>query len=152
MDVGSLDDRPRCGTRLRRRLPVLCGGGERAPPHARRRRRPWSDDAARSLLEAQFGEVPFALVLVDIDGEAVYVGRDAAKELCERAGLPVLVGDLLGENYESVADAVRTVSGADREPGAHHGTFDLTRAAAERYPRLAESAETPAAGRHVDIT
>ena len=111
----------------------------------------WSDEAAQSLLAAQFGEVPFALALADGDEEVVYVGRDAAGELCERAGLPTLVGDLVGENYESVADAVRTVSGADREPDAHHGRFALTEEAGERFPALASAAETPAARRHVDI-
>lgn len=111
---------------------------------------PWSDETARALLEAQFGEVPFALVLVDGDEARLYVGREAARELCERAGLPVLVSDLLGENYESVAERVRAVSGADREPDARHGTFELTEAATERFPALAAAAEEPAARRHAD--
>lgn len=112
---------------------------------------PWSDGAAQSLLAAQFGEVPFALALVDGDEGRVYVGRDAAGELCERAGLPVLVSDLVGENYESVAGAVRTASGAGREPDVHHGAFELADEAEEHFPRLAAAAETSTARRHVDI-
>lgn len=112
---------------------------------------PRSDDAARAFLAAQFGDPPFALVLVDGEARRVHAGRDAARELCDRAGLPVLVRDIVGENYESVADAVRTVSGADREADAYHGTFDLTADAASALRTLVEAAETPAARRHVDI-
>lgn len=112
---------------------------------------PWSDDAAQAFLAAQFGDPPFALVLVDAEARRVDAGRDAARELCDRAGLPVLVRDLVGENYQPVADAVRTVSGADRTADAYHGTFDLTADAAAAFPTLVEAAETPATRRHVDI-
>lgn len=102
---------------------------------------PWKDEAAQAFLDAQFGETPFVLAFVDVDAEHVWVGREAARELCERAGLPVLVGDVVGENYEAMADAVRRLGGADREPDQHHGAFPLTDAAAEAFPAVAARAE-----------
>lgn len=100
----------------------------------------WHDDAAQAFLDAQFGEVPFALAFVDREAERVWVGREAARELCERAGLPILVQDVLGDNYESVADAVRGVTGAEREPDDYHGVFPLTDPATERFGALAAAA------------
>ena len=102
----------------------------------------WDDETAQSFLDAQFGEAPFALVLVDGADETVYVGRDAAEELCNRAGMPVLVGDIVGDNYESLADAVRTVAGADREPDPYHGTYSLTPETAARFDALAADARS----------
>lgn len=93
-------------------------------------------EAARAFLEAQFGEAPFALFFVDVEDERVRAGREAARELCERAGMPVLVQDVVGDNYETIADAVRTVTGVDREPDPYHGTFPVTPAAAEAYVDL----------------
>lgn len=100
----------------------------------------WDDPPARSFLAAQFDDVPFALVLADGEAGTVYVGRDAAEELCDRAGLPVLVRDVVGDNYESVADAVRTVVGADREPDPYNGTHDLSTEASERFDDLVAAA------------
>ncbi|MFB6130167.1 MAG: DUF393 domain-containing protein [Salinigranum sp.] len=109
---------------------------------------PWSDEAAQAFLAAQFGEVPFALAFVDRRDERVWAGREAARELCERAGLPVLVRDVIGDNYEGVADAIRTVAGADREPDVYHGVFPLSESAAEAFARLAANAKrTHRAGR-----
>lgn len=102
----------------------------------------WDDPAAQRFLEAQFGETPFALVFADRETARVWVGREAARELCERAGLPVLVQDLVGENYETLADAVQGVAGTERDPDAHHGTFPLADAAAETFSDLAANAET----------
>jgi predicted DCC family thiol-disulfide oxidoreductase YuxK len=101
----------------------------------------WYDDAAQAFLEAQFGERPFALMFVDREAETVHAGRAAASELCERAGLPVLVGDVVGENYESIADAVRTVAGLDRSPDPYHDTYPLADEAVERFDALAEAAD-----------
>lgn len=103
---------------------------------------PWGDEAAQAFLVAQFEEAPFALVLADAGEERVYVGREAARELCERAGVPVLVRDIVGENYETVADAIRTVSGLDRDPDPYHGTYPLADAARERFDALAAEAST----------
>lgn len=98
------------------------------------------DEAAQRFLEAQFDDVPFALVFADVSEERVYVGREAARELCERAGLPALVSDLVGENYESIADAVRTVTGLDREPDPYHDVLPMTDTAREAFPGLADAA------------
>ena len=104
---------------------------------------PWEDEAAQRFLAAQFEDAPFALVFVNGSAGQVYVGREAARELCERAGLPVLVSDLVGENYESIADAVRTVSGLDDEPDPYHGSFPLADAAVGRFEGLVAAAEGP---------
>lgn len=101
---------------------------------------PWSDEPAQAFLEDQFEAVPFALVLVDREEERVYAGRAAASELCDRAGMPVLVQDIVGENYESIADAIRTAAGGDRDPDPYHDTYPLTSAAAARFPALAAAA------------
>ena len=100
----------------------------------------WEDDAAQSFLEAQFGGTPFALVLADRRTETVYVGREAARELCDRAGMPTLVQDIVGENYESIADAIRTVTGVDGDPGPYHGTYPLAEEADAAFDRLAVDA------------
>lgn len=98
------------------------------------------DPGSAAFLRAQFDDTPFALVLADYADETVYVGRDAASELCERAGMPTLVRDVVGSNYESVADAVRTVAGVDREPDPYHGTYPMAEEAAELFPEMAATA------------
>lgn len=116
----------------------------------------WGDDAAQSFLAAQFGETPFALVFADSEAECVYLGREAARELCERAGLPVLIGDVVGDNYESLADAVRTVTGVsaseargsssdvsdgvEGDPDPYHGEYPMTDDAKATFDELAENA------------
>jgi hypothetical protein len=98
------------------------------------------DDPAQAFLDAQFGETPFALVFADRAQDRVYVGREAARELCERAGLPVLIGDVIGDNYESIADAVRTATGTEGDPDAYHGEFELTADARAAFDDLAANA------------
>lgn len=100
----------------------------------------WDEPAAQSFLEAQFGDAPFALVFADAEAERVYVGREAARELCERAGTPVLVQDVVGDNYESIADAVRTVTGVDGDPDPYHGRYPLSAGASEAFAKLADDA------------
>ncbi len=101
---------------------------------------PWGDDAAQSFLDAQFDETPFALVFAEREEGRVYVGRDAARELCERAGMPTLVGDIVGDNYESIADAIRTVTGVAGDPDPYHGVYPMAEAARERFDSLAANA------------
>lgn len=101
---------------------------------------PWYDEPAQEFLAAQFEEVPFALVFVDYEEERVYAGRAAASELCERAGLPVLVQDIVGENYESIADAIGTVVGQDRDPDPYHDTYLLSTDAKGQYPSISANA------------
>lgn len=100
----------------------------------------YHEEPAQRFLAAQFGDAPFALVFVDVNEERVYVGREAARELCDRAGLPVLVADIVGERYETVADAVRAVSGVDREPDPYHDVVPLAAAAREAFDDLADAA------------
>lgn len=97
----------------------------------------WDEDAAQSFLRAQFGETPFALVFADSEEARVYVGREAARELCERAGLPVLIRDVIGDNYESLADAIRTVTGVEGDPDpAYHGVYPMADDAREAFAAL----------------
>jgi predicted DCC family thiol-disulfide oxidoreductase YuxK len=100
----------------------------------------WEDDPAQAFLEAQFGETPFALVFADRREERVYVGREAARELCDRAGMPVLVQDIVGDNYESLADAIRTVAGVEDEPDPYHGEYPMAEEAKSAFGELAENA------------
>lgn len=100
----------------------------------------WSDPAARAFLAAQFGEPPFAVVFVDAAAGRVHLGREAAVELCGRAGVPALVRDVVDGAYERAADAVRTVVGADREPDPYHDTVPLAEPAREPLEALLEAA------------
>lgn len=102
----------------------------------------WEAESAQAFLEAQFGETPFALVFVDREAGVVRVGRDAAADLCERAGMPTLIRDVIGDNYESIADAVRSVAGTEREPDPYHGSYGLSEAALERYDALVDDASS----------
>lgn len=100
----------------------------------------WDAESAQAFLDAQFGETPFALVFADAREERVYVGRDAARELCERAGMPVLVQDVVGNNYESIADAIRTVSGVEGDPDPYHGEYPMAPDGRAVFEELAENA------------
>lgn len=100
----------------------------------------WYDDAAQEFLAAQFGEVPFAMVLVDADRRRVYAGRSAARELADRAGTPGLVGSLVGDNYERIASAVGRASGRDRDPDPYHDEYPLEEEAADAFESLASAA------------
>ncbi|WP_158056871.1 DCC1-like thiol-disulfide oxidoreductase family protein [Halorussus halophilus] len=100
----------------------------------------WEDESAQNFLRAQFGETPFAMVFVDRDEQQVWVGREAARELCERAGMPTLVQDVVGDNYESLADAIRTVAGLDDNPDPYHGTIPLAERAESEFEELAANA------------
>jgi len=105
----------------------------------------WDDEAAQRALEAQFADVPFALVFFDLESEFVFAGREAARELSERAGMPGLVQDIIGENYESLADAIRTVTGVERAPDPYHGVFPLADQVNAHVDALTASAEQPRA-------
>jgi predicted DCC family thiol-disulfide oxidoreductase YuxK len=98
------------------------------------------DPESEAFLRAQFEDTPFALVFADAANETVYVGRYAASELCDRAGMPTLVTDMVGENYESIADAVRTVTGVERDPDPYHGTYPMSDAALAVFDEMAATA------------
>jgi predicted DCC family thiol-disulfide oxidoreductase YuxK len=100
----------------------------------------WYDDAAQSFLEAQFGETPFAMFLVDRDRGRVYGGRAAAQELADRAGMPGIVGSLVRDNYDRIAKAVGAASGRGRDPDDYHETYPLGDAARDHFDALVENA------------
>ncbi|WP_222918439.1 DUF393 domain-containing protein [Natrinema sp. SYSU A 869] len=100
---------------------------------------PWDEPVAQKFLEAQFGDAPFAIFFVDTEAKTVWAGRAAATELCERAGMPVLVQDIVDENYERFADAIQFVSGTDCEIDPYHDAYPLADDAAALFDELAAS-------------
>lgn len=102
----------------------------------------WDDPTTQAFLEAQFGDVPFALFFVDGEDNTVWAGKAAARELCHRAGMPVLVQDIITEDYESIADAIQFVSGSDREIDPYHGEYPLAADAAALFDELVTKGES----------
>ena len=86
----------------------------------------WGEEVAQSFLESQFGETPFAITLVDGAENRVYVGRDAAKELATRAGLPDMVSDLVGTEFDWIESAVETLGGHEEQSDDWHGVYELS--------------------------
>lgn len=103
----------------------------------------WDHPTAQSFLTAQFGETPFALMLVDGEANQIWAGRTAAQELSARAGMPALVEGLVEESYDGVAEAVRRASGVDRDPDPFHGTYEITRSARDEFQALVRDASRP---------
>ncbi|MFK5602352.1 MULTISPECIES: DCC1-like thiol-disulfide oxidoreductase family protein [Haloferax] len=101
----------------------------------------WYDDAAQAFLDAQFADVPFAMVLVDRREDRVYAGRAAAKELTDRAGMPGLLGSLVRDNYDRIAKVVGVASGRGRDPDDVHSVYDLEPDAAALFAPLLDNAE-----------
>ncbi|ELZ40376.1 hypothetical protein C463_15695 [Halorubrum californiense DSM 19288] len=107
---------------------------------------PWEADAVGRFLDAQFGSRPFAMVFVDPVERRVYAGRSAAEELAERAGTPGIVGGLVRDNYDTIADVVGTLSGRDRDPADFHDTYPLDDEANDLVGSLrSAAAEAPTA-------
>ncbi|XGI84158.1 DCC1-like thiol-disulfide oxidoreductase family protein [Halorutilales archaeon Cl-col2-1] len=102
----------------------------------------WYDDEAQWFLEAEFGETPFVLFLVDSEEGKVYAGGDAAEELADRAGLPGLVGDLLGDRYETVSEVIRKVTRTEGSPESFDGVYEIEDEANDLFDELAEVSET----------
>lgn len=96
----------------------------------------WYDDAAQAFLDAQFGDTPFAMFLVDRRRERVYAGRSAAKELADRAGTPGIVGSLVRDNYDRIAAVVGAASGRGRDPDDYHDIYQLDEGASTLFDRL----------------
>ena len=106
---------------------------------------PWEADPVGPFLEAQFGDRPFAMVLVDPRERRVYAGRSAAEELATRAGTPGIVGGLVRDNYDRIADVVGTLSGRGRDPADVHDTYPLDPAAGDLVDELrAAASDAPA--------
>lgn len=100
----------------------------------------WYDETAQSFLAAQFGDPPFAMVLVDRPAEQVYAGRAAAEELADRAGMPDLVGSLVRDNYGTIARAVGLATGRSRAPADVHERYELTDSGRNLFDTLAVTA------------
>jgi hypothetical protein len=101
---------------------------------------PWEAEAAGSFLDAQFGEQPFAMFLVDERRSRVYAGRAAAEELTERAGTPSLVGSLVRDNYDRIAAVVGAASGRGRDPDDYHEIYPMADDARAQFGALREAA------------
>ncbi|WP_144799286.1 thiol-disulfide oxidoreductase DCC family protein [Halorubrum depositum] len=104
---------------------------------------PWEADPVGPFLDAQFGSRPFAMVLVDPRERRVYAGRSAAEELADRAGTPGIVGGLVRDNYDRIADVVGTLSGRGRDPADVHETYRLTDDARDLVDDLRPAASDP---------
>ena len=104
---------------------------------------PWEADPVGPFLDAQFGSRPFAMVLVDPRERRVYAGRSAAQELADRAGTPGIVGGLVRDNYDRIADVVGTLSGRGRDPADVHEEYRLTDAARDLVDDLRPAASDP---------
>jgi len=100
----------------------------------------WESAAAQAFLDAQCASVPFTLVFIDRAAGTVSFGRDAARAVADRAGLPSLVGAATERRYESIATAVQTVSGTDRPFDAVHGQAPLVSAAEAHLPTVWDAA------------
>jgi len=100
----------------------------------------WYDDSVAPFLDAQFDAEPFAMFLVDPSEDAVYAGREAARELSDRAGMPGTLSGLVRDNYEKIASVVGLASGRGRDPDPYHDVYDLTEAARECYRDLSAAA------------
>jgi hypothetical protein len=100
----------------------------------------WYDEAAQAFLDAQFGETPFAMFLVDRRRGRVYAGRSAAEELADRAGTPGIVGSLVRDNYDRIANVVGAASGRGRDPDDYHEIYQLSEDAAGLFERLVAAA------------
>ncbi|WP_418279963.1 DUF393 domain-containing protein [Halorubrum sp. DTA98] len=104
---------------------------------------PWEADPVGPFLDAQFGARPFAMVLIDPREGRVYAGRAAAEELATRAGTPGIVGGLVRDNYDRIADVVGSLSGRGRDPSDYHDEYDLTDEASELVDDLRPAASDP---------
>jgi len=100
---------------------------------------PWEHEAAQRFLEDQFGEVPFAMILVDLDAEVVYAGRSAAKELADRAGMPSLASDIVSSEYDTISKVIGVASRREREPDDYHSVYDLRERARDAADELFEA-------------
>lgn len=97
----------------------------------------WDEPAAQSFLDAQFGKTPFAVILVDAGEGRVYAGKDAARELASRAGLPDLVSDLVESEFDRVEAVVDKLGGHEADGDDFHGEFDLTADGRDAFDELA---------------
>lgn len=100
----------------------------------------WGSAPAQAFLEAQFGDRPFAFMLVE--GGSVHVGAATVDRVLRDRGVDPSVAAVLERLYPPVAGPFgRVVHG--REPADLHGTFPLTDDAREHADRLRRGHEIP---------
>lgn len=100
----------------------------------------WGSEPVQAFLEAQFGDRPFAFILVE--ESSVHVGESAVDRLLRDRGVDPAVASVLERLYPPVADPFgRAVHG--REPADLHGTFPLTDAARAHLDPLRRAYEIP---------
>lgn len=101
----------------------------------------WQSDAAQAFLHAQFGEQPFAFLLVD--DEAVHAGGTTIARLLRGQGVDDRIAGRIERLYGPISGPFgRLVHG--RTPADLEGRFPLTDAAREQLGRLrGEGVEIP---------
>lgn len=101
---------------------------------------PWGSERARAFLDAQFGERPFAFVLVEDD--VVHVGPETVERLLRRRGASASVAAAAGRAYPRVAGPFgRVVHG--RAPADLAGTFPLAPEARAHLEPLRSGYDVP---------
>jgi hypothetical protein len=100
----------------------------------------WGSDPVQAFLETQFGDRPFAFILVE--GDAVHVGGDTVERVLRRKGVADPVVDAVVRAYSAAAGPVTEV--IHGRPAADlHGTFELSAAAAAHLEPLRAVEEIP---------
>ncbi len=101
---------------------------------------PWQSAPAQAFLEAQFESPPFTLIFVDTVSNRVALGRDAARTVADRAEMPSLLATLADTQYDSIAQAIQTVSGSNRSFESVHGQYPMTDTARTQVPAVFKAA------------
>lgn len=100
----------------------------------------WGSDAAQSFLRAQFGERPFAFLLVD--DEAVHAGGRTVAHLLRAQGIDDRLATRIERLYGPVSGPFgRLVHG--RPPADLEGSYPLTDAARNHLERLRGGVDIP---------
>jgi hypothetical protein len=100
----------------------------------------WGSDAAQAFLRAQFGERPFAFLLVD--DEAVHAGGRTVARLLREQGVDDRLAARVERLYGPVSGPLgRLVHG--RAPADLEGTYPLTDAARAQLARLRGGVDIP---------
>ena len=104
---------------------------------------PWESDPVQAFLAAQFGDRPFAFLLVE--GDRVHAGSETVARVLERRGVDGRLGALLRRAYPATAAPLgRLVHG--REPADVDGTFPLDERAATHLEPLRAVVDVPVRG------
>jgi hypothetical protein len=94
---------------------------------------PWESEAVQSFLEAQFGDRPFAFIL--IEGDRVHVGSETVEAVLRRRGVTTAVSRFFKRVYPVAGPPFgRLVH--NQEPADLDGTFPLADGAREHIDPL----------------